>query len=219
MTNKGTARIIGVLFLVSTAAYLTGSGLVDAALNDSAYLSQLHPGRMKVFAGLFLEFINAAAVVGIAVLLFPILQTHSESIAIGYLSSRIIESALLLIVVICPLALLALSESYIAAGGEADEYFRTIGDLLVRGADMAFQLAMLALGLGSILLCFLLYRTKLVPPMLSLLGIVGYIALLASSCLSLLGLDAGTVLFIPGGMFELIFPIWLLVKGFAERKK
>lgn len=218
MTSKSTAKIIGVLFLVSTVAYLTGSGLVDAVLNEPAFLSQLYPDRMKVLVGLFLKFINAAAVIGIAVLLFPILKPYSEFIAFGYLSSRIIESMLLLVGILAPLTLIALSEGFIAEGSEAEGYFQTIADLLLRGEDMAFQLAMLVLGLGSMMLCILLYRTQLVPRMLALLGIAGYIALTASSCFTMIGYDPGAVLFIPGGLFELILPVWLIIKGFAETR-
>ncbi|RIX53912.1 DUF4386 domain-containing protein [Paenibacillus nanensis] len=219
MTDTTRARTIGALFLISTIAYLTGSGLVDAVINKPAFLAELDPGRMQVMAGLLLEILNAAAVTAIAVLVYPILKSNSESIALGYLSSRIIESVLLLAAIIGPLTLLGLSESFIAAGGDADGYYKTIGDALVRGEDLAFQLAMLALSVGSILFCILLYRTKLVPRLLSLLGALGYIALLASSCLTICGYDPGMALFIPGGLFELILPLWLIFKGWNKRNQ
>ncbi|WP_029192502.1 DUF4386 domain-containing protein [Paenibacillus harenae] len=213
-SNKGTARMVGVLFLIATAAFMAGSGLIDSVLNQPAFLSRLYPDRMKVIAGLFLELINSAAVVGIAMLMFPILKQHNESIALGYFGSRIIESALLIAGFICPLTLLALSQEYITQGGAEGSYYLTIGNLAIRGQDLAFELAMLVLSLGSIMFCYLLYRTRLIPRILSLLGVVGYIALLASSCLTIIGFDLGFILFIPGGIFEIVFPVWLITKGF-----
>ncbi|MDQ0058745.1 DUF4386 domain-containing protein [Paenibacillus harenae] len=219
IANRGTARIIGALFLISTAAYMIGNGQINAVLSHPEYLARLYPDRMKVHIGLFLELINAAAVLGIAIYLFPVLKKQNESISLGYLCSRIIESALLIGSITCTLILLTLSEKYVAGFGNGGEgYFLTLGTLAMRGQYMTFELAMLVLSLGSIMFCYLLYRTRLVPRLISLLGIVGYIALLASGCLGMIGIDSGYILYMPGGMFELIFPLWLIVKGFSTTK-
>ena len=142
---------------------------------------------------MLLEFINSAAVVSIAVLLFPILRRYSEGMALGYAGSRIIESVLLLVGALSALLLLTL-----------------------RWHDLTFQMAMIALGAGSLLLCYILYTAKLVPRAISVLGFVGYIALFVYALSEILGLNIGLVLFIPGAIFEIVFPLWLIVKGFNE---
>jgi len=218
MITRTNEKIIGVLFLLATAAFMIGSTLIDSNLAQSDYLSHIHSNRMQVFISAFLELINSAAVVGIAMLLFPLLNHHNNSIALGYLSSRIIESVLLIVGIISPLVLLTLSEDYIVSGGASNGYFTTIGNLIIRGQEMTFELAMLALGLGSVMFCCLMYRKRLIPRLLSLLGIVGYIALMASSCLTIIGFDPGFILFIPGGIFEVVFPIWLIAKGFCPKR-
>jgi hypothetical protein len=38
--------------------------------------------------------------------------------------------------------------------------------------------------------------------------------LLASGCLGVFGIDIGMILYFPGAIFEIIFPIWLIIKGF-----
>jgi hypothetical protein len=48
---------------------------------------------------------------------------------------------------------------------------------------------------------------------MSVLGFIGYTALFIGSSLELFGLDLYLVHYVPGGMFELILPIWLIVKG------
>lgn len=215
MITRTNERIIGVLFLIATASYMIGSTLIEANLTSSDYLSHIYSNRTEIYIGLLLEFMNSAVVVGIAMLLFPLLRHHKESIAIGYLSSRIIESVLLIVGIISPL-LLTLSETFNTADGTNWESYSVIGELLIKGQEMTFELAMLALGIGSVMICYLMYRKKLIPRPLSLLGIVGYASLFASSCLSIIGVDPGIVLFIPGGIFEIGFPIWLIVKGFNK---
>ena len=55
---------------------------------------------------------------------------------------------------------------------------------------------------------------RLVPRALAALGFVGYTALLASGLLEITGYGMGSLLFVPGGLFEAILPIWLIVRGF-----
>jgi hypothetical protein len=67
----------------------------------------------------------------------------------------------------------------------------------------------------------LLYRSKLVPRPLAVLGLIGYPVLLAGAVLAMFGVidvtqGAGMLAMLPGGLFELILPIWLLAKGFSH---
>ncbi|MGG4555036.1 DUF4386 domain-containing protein [Paenibacillus sp. FSL W8-0186] len=214
MITRTNEKIIGTLFLLATAVFMIGSALIESNLAQTDYLAHIFPNRMQVVTGLFLELVNSAAVVGISVLLFPLLKHHSEFTALGYFSSRIIESVLLVLGTISPLVLITLSEAYIAGGGISHASHTELGNLIIKGQEMTFELAMLMLGIGSVMFCCLLYRKKLIPKSLSLLGIAGYIALMASSCLTIIGFEPGFVLFIPGGIFEIIFPVWLIIKGF-----
>src|SRR5919202_5255307 len=94
-TDRKTAIAVGALFLIATAAYIPGNGLILSAVKAPDYLVNVNDSN--IFVGVLLEFVNAAAVVVIAVLLYPILRKYSESMALGYAGSRFIESALLLV--------------------------------------------------------------------------------------------------------------------------
>ncbi|MNI00271.1 hypothetical protein D3C87_652160 [compost metagenome] len=214
---KKKARVAGALFLVSTVAYLIGSGMMDPILHRTDLLASMYPDRTNVFAGLFLELINAIAVVGIAMLLYPILKKQNEAFALGYFGSRVMESALLIMSLIGPLVLIALSKPSISTGTTGDSYLQTIGNLVVETHFMLFKVAMIVLSVGSLLFCYILYRSRWVPRLLSVIGFIGYTGLLASSCLSIAGLDLGTVFYIPGAIFEIVLPVWLMVKGFNLR--
>jgi len=75
-------------------------------------------------------------------------------------------------------------------------------------------MAMIVLSTGSLLFCYVLLSIEIGSRFLSVIGFIGYAALLASSCLAIAGQYIGTVLYIPGAIFEIIFPIWLIFKGF-----
>ena len=212
--NKKTAISVGALMLLATVTYMAGSGLLQSILNLPDYLINIYPNRTQVILGVLLEFVDAAAVVGIGILMFPILKKHSEAIALGYAGTRIIEFLLIIVSGISLLLLIPLSQGYVQAGAPDVSYFQTLGTLFVAESGLAFQIAMIALGLGSLPFCYLLYKSKLIPRWLSILGFIGYAALLTGGLLVIFGSDLALVLYIPGGLFELIFPIWLFVKGF-----
>ena len=213
-TSKITARIVGVLFLVATATYMAGTGLINSMLTVPDYLANVYPEKAQLITGVLLQVVDAAAVVGIGVLLYPILKKHSETVAIGYVGTRILECAFLVLGGIGTLSLIALSQATIQAGTTSASYALTSGALLASGSHTAYLIAMGALGLGSLPFCYLLYRSRLVPRALSILGLAGYAALLVGALLELFGLNLYMLQYVPGGLFELILPIWLIVKGF-----
>jgi len=208
--------MVGALFLLSTVAFLVGSGILGPILQRMDLLVSVDSNRTSMFAGLFLELMNAIAVVAISILLLPTLRRYHEAFAFGYFASRVMESALLIISLIGPLILLSLSKQSISenASGAVDSHLQALGNLAVETHFLFFDMAMLVLSLGSLLLCYILYQSKMIPRLLSIIGLVGYTCLLASSSLSIAGLDVGEVLYIPGAIFEIAFPLWLIVKGF-----
>jgi hypothetical protein len=211
-TARKTAIVVGSLFLVQTASYLVGSALIDSAVGAPDDLSNLDATQVRI--GVFLEFVNCAAVVGVGVLLFPVLRKYREGIALGYVGTKIIESAMLLVSALFALLLLPVAQELMTANAANASQLQSLGTLAMEGYDLAFQLAMIALGAGSLLLCYILYQARLVPRALAVLGFVGYLALFASGWLEIAGHSA-SLLYSPGGLFELIFPLWLIVRGFS----
>jgi len=142
--------------------------------------------------GVAMMLLNSAAVVVIGVLMLRVLRPLAPRTAIVYLIARVFEGVLL------------------AAGA--------VSLLLGRGEAnfLAYNIAMAGLAIGSLFFCAALYRSGLVPRFLAAWGFVGYTAF-ATGCLLELGgvAGAGLISTIPGGLFELFFAIWILVRGFA----
>jgi hypothetical protein len=162
-----------------------------------------------------LMLLNSALVIGIGALMLPILRPHNKNIALGYFATRIFEGIILAVGVISLLSLVIVSRSYTEAGAADASYFETLGALAINGNFMAYNVAMIGLGLGSLFFCYLMFRSNLVPRFLAVWGLVGY-AIFATGCvLEILGFaGTGLVATIPGGMFEIFFGIWLIAKGF-----
>ena len=138
----------------------------------------------------------------------------ATAVALGYAGTRIIECTLLVVAGIATLSLIPLSQEYLGAGASDPSSLLPLASVLVAQSEFAFHLAMTALGVGSIPMCYLLYRTRLVPRPIAALGVAGYAILILNGVLVASGADMGITLFLPGAVFELAFPIWLIVKGF-----
>jgi hypothetical protein len=78
---------------------------------------------------------------------------------------------------------------------------------------------MIFTGIGGLALAFALYRSKLIPRFISIVGIFGYGMLLGITPLLLLGVlsldGVVTIILMPCALFEIVlFPLWLIIKGF-----
>jgi hypothetical protein len=213
-STRKTAIVIGALFLVATATYIAGSALITAAKSPDN-LANLNQTQVRI--GVLLEFVDAAAAVAIGILLLSTLRAFSEELAFAYAASRIAEAVLIMVSALGALLLIPLSDRYAQAVASNASQLQDLALLVTKSYDLAFQLAMIALGAGSIGLCYVLYRAKLVPRALAALGIVGYVCLFVSGWLVIFGSDLGVLLFAPGAAFEIFFPVWLIVKGFSHR--
>ena len=223
ISNRKTAIIVGVLFLTATATAMLGDSLVVSILNAPDYLINLYPNRTQVIIGVLIAFIDALAVVGIAVLLFPILKKQNESIALGYVGIRTAEFPILLVWLLSPLLLITLSQEYVKAGAPDASSFQTLGAVLIAVRYWGIRWVWLFNGLAGLMFAYLLYQSKLIPRFLSVWGLIGYAVLLPGTLLDMLGhIDAQqgaafVIVFLVGGLFEVpVLPIWLFVKGFSS---
>jgi hypothetical protein len=204
---RGTAIAVGVLLLGAFLTYGSGTALVNSVLTaDDA--SQAATGDLALRAGAILMLTDALFVAVIGVLLYAVVRGISERVAVGYLSTRIIEAVALAVGVVFVLLPVTL------AGQEVRDAV-TMTSAAEQGNAIAYRIAMMALGLGSVPFWYLAYRVRLVPRLLAACGVAGYAVFFGGYALDLLGLNVGLFAAIPGGIFEVAVALWLIVKGFS----
>jgi Domain of unknown function (DUF4386) len=208
------SRLIGALFLAGFLTYGVGSGLVNSVVGGNGFLATVPARQTVLILGVFLMLLNTAVDVAKGVLFYPILERHSKRTALTYLSAVIVEVTLLAMGALCLLMIVPLAKQSADAGTSDTGWAKTLGTLAVDANNIAYQIAEIALAVGAIALCALLYRTRLVPTVVAQWGLVGYPILIAGCIAELFGLHIGLWLSIPGGLFELALGFWLLVKGF-----
>jgi hypothetical protein len=206
-----------VLFLIALVAAIVGGSLIDGILAEANYLQEVSANESQLLIGALLELINGVAVIGIAVLLFPILKKQDEGLAMGYVALRIIEAIVIIAAFIAPVALTALAQEYSAAGPADASALEAAGtSFLAVRERLVGQYTGIFFGLAALLLYYLLYRSRLVPRLLSVWGFIAVVLVISWNLLTLfdIEIDAGMIFGLPIILNELFLALWLIVKGF-----
>ena len=219
MTDRTAARVVGALFILATGSFSVSVAVLDPVLGASDYLTQVALGETRVGIGVLLELVNHTAVVGIAVVMYPILKRYSERLAMGYVAARSIEAVLFAVATMHLLTLVPVSQEFVAAGAPSGSHLRSMGHVLLAGHDWnRTPLAFTAFGVGALILNGALYWTRIVPRWISAFGLLAASLILAARLVLLggVGLSSGAVTMLDGSIFlqEMVFAVWLILRGF-----
>ena len=209
------AAAVGILFIVASVTAILGGSLAALPLEDADYLLTIAGQDTQVISGVLLLVIQTVAVVGIAVLLYPVLSREHAGLALGYIGARTIEGAMVLVGALSVLALVTLSRDQAEAVGAPP-----LGDVLASTYDWSYLLGpMLFFSVSALILYPLLLRGRLVPVWLSIWGLAGGLLLLARTIAEMYGADlsglAQGLLAAPIGINEMVLALWLIIKGFT----
>ena len=214
-THKTAARIFGVLFLISFLAYGTGTALIQSIVGAPDILSRVYTSTtLIVVAALLMGVIHTVTNIGLPVVLRPVLKPRNETLYLGYLSAAIVATVSLLVGVIFLLLLLPLSDAYVKSVSAVAGQAETMSILLSEANYYSYQIGMAIWSLGGLVFCSMLYRYRLIPRLVSVWGVVGYMVFLSGCILAIFGRDFGLVHTAPGALFEVFLSLWLIVKGF-----
>jgi hypothetical protein len=213
-SNKKTARIVGILFLAGMVVGITGNILVQSTLGMPDYLSVISSNSMQLAIGAIFMLMTSVWDAAHGMLMIPILKQHHERMAYAYFGFRIFDAVFLAIQVLIILLQLPIGSEYLKAGLSEASTLSTISTILLHAHVYAYQMAMISLGLAGSILCFMFYRSELVPRFIAGLGLFGYATILLGSVLEVLGFNLNFIHTIPGGLWELFIGVWLIIKGF-----
>ncbi len=221
MSTRRTAVIVGLLFLTQTVAFIIAEQLISGVQKSPDYLTGASGHANALTLGALLAVVSGVAVVAIALLMFPLLKHTSEPLALGYVIERAVELLLqVLFFMVAPLLMIAISIGLRDGTVDASSS-QSLGSLLKELHDVAIVVLYLVTSVGGTIFAFLLYRSRLVPRSLAVLALIGYPVLFVGCVLDLFDVTdvtkgTGLLAIAPGGLFELILPIWLLAKGFSH---
>ena len=142
------------------------------------------------------------------------MKKQSEALALGFSGLRFTEAICTILHLIILLCLLTLSQAYAAAEIADASYYQATGNLLLAAREWSFLIgAGLIWSLSALILNYILYQGRLVPRWLSVWGLIAAALSLANYLPEFFGIDSIEILFIPIAVQEMVFALWLIVKG------
>jgi len=216
---RRAAFVAGCFYLLTFISSIPALLLLGPVLDNPGYIVGSGPDT-SVLWGSFLDFVNALACIGTAVALYPVVRRHNHSLALGFVTSRMLEAAVIMIGVVSLLAVVTLRQDFAGTSDADPATLITTGQALVGVRDWTFLLGPgFMAGINALLLGTLMYRSRLVPRVIPTMGLIGAPLLLAANTATFFGLNDqlstwSLLATLPVAAWELSLGVWMIVKGF-----
>ena len=217
-STRKTALVAGVFYLITFISIPT-LALYGPVKNHRDWIlsSGSHTG---VLVGGFLEVIVALAGIGTAVTLYPVVKRQNEGVALGFVAARVLEAGMIFTGVVSLLSLVTLRQDLGGAAGANAAALVTTAASHVAVYNWTFLLSQsLMPGINALLLGSLMYRSRLVPRVIPVLGLIGAPLLIVAVFATLFrgtgqAPSWAALAALPVAAWELSLGVWLVVKGF-----
>jgi hypothetical protein len=217
MTSTRKIALVAGIFYLITFISIPTLALYGPVMNHRDWIlsSGSHTG---VAVGALLEVIVALAGIGTAVTLYPVVKRQNEGVALGFVAARVFEAGMIVTGVVSLLSLVTLRQDLGAAAGANAAALVTTGAAHVATYKWTFLLSQsLMPAINALLLGSLMYRSRLVPRIIPVLGLIGAPLLICTVIATLFGgfkLGSPELAAVPVAAWELSLGLWLTVKGF-----
>jgi hypothetical protein len=215
---RKTAMVAGIFYLITFISIPT-LALYGPVKNHRDWI--LSSGsHTAVLVGCLLEVIVALAGIGTAVTLYPVVKRQNEGFALGFVTSRLLEAAMIFTGVLSLLSLVTLRHDLGGAAGANAAALVTTGASHVAVYNWTMLLGQTLMPcINALLLGTLMYRSRLVPRIIPIVGLIGAPLLIVGVIVTL---SAGTghisafqaIATLPVAAWEFSLGVWLVVKGF-----
>jgi Domain of unknown function (DUF4386) len=213
--DQRSARIFGVLFIITFVTSIPALALFQPVLDDPAGYISGGGKDSQIYLGVLLELLLIIANVATAVVLYPIVRRQNEILSIGYVTARVMESVFIAAGILCVLGIVSLAQD--------DPSASALAVSLAAIKDWTFLLGPgFIVGWGNgLILGYLMYASGLVPRKMAMLGLIGGPLIILSGIGVLFDVwDAGgtvqAVATIPEFIWELSLGVYCTVKGFRK---
>ena len=220
-SQERAARIAGGAYIVIMLASIVATSGVDPRIivpgDHAATFSHIVADAFLFRVGIVTTLVVYAAVVVLSAALYVVLKPVQEHLALLALLLRTCEAVIGSITVFLSLiaGLLATDGAY--SQPFTAEQVHALAALLLDVRAAGLDVVLVFVGLGGTIFAYLFLKSRYVPAALAAWGIFTYASMFVLGVLSIIWHDHPTaievILYSSGGLFELVFGVWLLAKG------
>ena len=214
-SNKKVGRVVGLMFLFIFAIGITVYQFLQGpVLFSDDFLTTTSANSNEIIISTLLLFLSGITSVVIATILLPIFKKYSIILAFLYLAFSILSFIAISIDNISVLSMLELSLENTKNGIDNSDILNTLGNVFYKKHWWTHYLSLLISCFPVFILYYTLYMSKLIPKIISIVGIIAVILMFIEILFSILGNSISMNMLLPIGLIQLILPLWLIFKGF-----
>src|SRR6476660_3591593 len=220
MTSLRKTELVAGIFYLITFISIPTLALYGPVKNHRDWI--LSSGtNTGVPVGCFLEVIAALAGIGTAVTLYPVVKRQNEGVARGFVTARLLEAAMIFTGALSLLSMVTLKHDLGGAAGANAAALVTTGASHVAIYNWTMLLGQTLMPcINALLLGSLMYRSRLVPRIIPIVGLIGAPLLITAVIATLFSGTIGhvsafaAIATLPVAAWEFSLGVWLVVKGF-----
>jgi hypothetical protein len=212
------ARIAGFLYLLIIGTSLLSMVFVESRIvvpgNDAATFNNIVANELLFRVGALYDLVMFAGVVALAVALYIVLRPVSKNHALLALSWRLGEAILggVTVLVSSVVGLLVMGKGHLSVFSV--EQLQVLVSLVLKVRSAGLTVVIVFLCLGTIVFCYLFYKSRYIPRWLATWGILAFFLMLVQSFAGILVPNNSLMVFgAPAILFEIFIGLWLLFKG------
>ena len=217
---RKTALIAGVAYIATFVFSIPVKfGLWTSVLDNPDFILGAGDGAGVPWGALF-EVLTALGGVVSAVALYAVARRSSERAALGFVTTRVLEAAMIFVGVLSIMAVYTLRQEVAGTAGADTGALLTARHGFVAIHDWTFLIGPgVMAGLNALCIGSIMYRSRLLPRWIPTLGLIGAPLLLGSCVATLFGVwdqlsAPAMVLVLPIAIWEMSFGVYMAVKGF-----
>ncbi len=221
ISQHKAARVAGLAYLLiivtSILAMMFGPFQLIVQGNNAATFNNIVANELIFRLGTAYDLIMFASVMILAIALFVTLKPVGKNLALLAMSWRMGEAILGCLSVLSSLIVLVLinGKSY-SAEFDSGQLQALVG-LFLNVQSAAISIVFVFLSLGSIVFCYLFFKSRYIPRLLAAFGIFSFLLMLFGTIASILFPNSKDMIQIVSSplaiIFELAIGYWLLFKG------
>ena len=219
---KSSGRIIGILLLLQLAAGLMLPFILLRPLmtGSPGFLTAAAENSFQIRTAVLIFFVGGALNVSLGITAMPVFRRYSNATALWFLAVCVISCTLDAVHSATVMSMLSLSQEYVNGGAADSGMYQALGAAVASTRRWAHFTQLVAIGGWIFVFYSSLFRFSLIPRALAALGLIGIVLQFTGVTLMMfLGYRIIGELAMPMLPIQLTVVVWLMVKGFEERRR
>lgn len=222
-TQRRAVKIAGIFFILNLLIPLLNWIFVLSKLNVSenilATASNIISNELQFRIGITVELFMSAGLIILAIVLYSILKSVNQKLALLALLLKLIEAALMAVTVVIPFLALQIITGEASTSAFTLEQLQFPLGLIFNSHTAITSIPMVFLGLDMMIFSYLFLKSRYIPKLLAGFGILAFALIFIHALMFILAPDYAEmpinqiIFWMPSGVFEIIIGMWLLIKG------